>query len=79
MLVAGGNLATYSCSQHISMERFESVLAEAAADGQVLVRVLERVSQPLDHLVILNFPESEYLKGMILRIEDRSRYSFSYC
>ncbi len=73
MLRAGGILATYSCSQNISMEKFESVLTEAAADAHVLVRILDRVSQPPDHPVILNFPESEYLKGMILRVDDRNR------
>ena len=30
--------------------------------------VLERTSQPADHPVLLNFPESRYLKGFIIEI-----------
>ena len=34
------------------------------------VQVLYESGQPIDHPVILNFPESEYLKGFILRMQD---------
>jgi 23S rRNA G2069 N7-methylase RlmK/C1962 C5-methylase RlmI len=30
--------------------------------------ILERTSQPADHPVLLNFPESRYLKGFIIEI-----------
>ena len=46
------------------MELIEAAAADARREGIVL----ERVSQPTDHPVMLNFPESRYLKGFILEI-----------
>jgi 23S rRNA (cytosine1962-C5)-methyltransferase len=32
------------------------------------VQVIERLSQAGDHPILLSFPESEYLKGLICRV-----------
>jgi 23S rRNA (cytosine1962-C5)-methyltransferase len=45
------------------------VLAEAAADARRVVRVLENAHQPPDHPVLVTMPESEYLRGYILRVD----------
>ena len=64
----GGVLATYSCSQSITETLFFGVLAEAAADAKRDVQLLEKTGQPLDHPVLLNAPETHYLKGAIVRV-----------
>lgn len=69
MLAPGGVLATYSCSQHVSRDEFETMLAEAAGDVRRPIRLLERVTQPLDHPIRLGFAESEYLKGALLQVD----------
>ena len=68
-LVSGGVLATYSCSHHMQDAQLREVLAEAAADAKRRVHVLEFCHQPADHPVLVTMPESEYLRGYILRVE----------
>ena len=68
-LAPGGVLATYSCSHHMGDAELRSVLAEAAADAKRRVQVLEFCHQPADHPVLITMPESEYLRGYILRAE----------
>jgi 23S rRNA (cytosine1962-C5)-methyltransferase len=68
-LTPGGVLATYACSHHMQDKELRSVLAEAAADAKRRVHVLEFAHQPLDHPVLVTMPESEYLRGYILRVE----------
>jgi 23S rRNA (cytosine1962-C5)-methyltransferase len=64
----GGILATYCCSHHVSRQLFRDIIDEAAADTRRKVQVMYETGQPLDHPVIANFPESEYLKGFVLRV-----------
>ncbi len=45
------------------------MLAEAAADAKRKVQVLEYCHQPADHPVLVTMPESEYLRGYVLRVE----------
>lgn len=68
-LTPGGVLATYTCSHHMQDAQLREVLAEAAADAKRRVHVLEFCHQPPDHPVLVTMPESEYLRGYILRIE----------
>jgi 23S rRNA (cytosine1962-C5)-methyltransferase len=68
-LTPGGVLATYSCSYHVQDADFRAMLAEAAADTKRRVHVLEFCHQPPDHPVLVTMPESEYLRGFILRVE----------
>lgn len=68
-LTAGGVLATYTCSHHMQDAQLREVLAEAAADAKKRVHVLEYCHQPTDHPVLITMPESEYLRGYILRVE----------
>jgi 23S rRNA (cytosine1962-C5)-methyltransferase len=68
-LSPGGVLATYTCSHHMQDSNLRSVLADAAADARRKVQVLEFCHQPPDHPVLVAMPESEYLRGYILRVE----------
>jgi 23S rRNA (cytosine1962-C5)-methyltransferase len=68
LLKPGGLLASFSCSGGISDELFQKILAGAALDAAVDAQVLRRLSQAPDHPVLLSFPESAYLKGLICRV-----------
>jgi len=68
-LAPGGVLATYTCSHHMQDAQLREVLGEAAADAKRRVHVLEFCHQPPDHPVLVTMPESEYLRGYILRVE----------
>ncbi len=67
LLRPGGTLVTFSCSGGISAEFFQKVVAGAALDARLHVRVLEQLHQSPDHPIALNFPEGAYLKGLICR------------
>ncbi|HZB88374.1 MAG TPA: class I SAM-dependent rRNA methyltransferase [Terracidiphilus sp.] len=69
MLRPGGLLVTCSCSHHVSWTDLEGSVAAAAADAHRRVRLLERRGAALDHPVVLNLPETEYLKCLILEVE----------
>ena len=64
----GGLLATFSCSGHVDAALFQKIVAGAALDAGRDAQILERLSQPADHPIALEFPEGEYLKGLILRV-----------
>ena len=67
-LSKGGILATYCCSHHVTYDMYLEMLSAAAADAGRVVRVRELCRQPPDHPVLLNVPESEYLRGFILEM-----------
>lgn len=69
MVRAGGLLVTCTCSHHVSWAEFEATVASAAADAHRRVRMLERRGAAPDHPVVLNLPETEYLKCMVLEVE----------
>ena len=66
LLRPGGLLATFSCSGGISPELFQKILAGAAADAGVPLLLRERYGAAPDHPVRIEFPEGEYLKGLLL-------------
>jgi 23S rRNA (cytosine1962-C5)-methyltransferase len=68
-LTPGGVLATYTCSHHMHDAELRQVLAQVANDAKRRVHVLEWCHQPSDHPVLATMPESEYLRGYILRVE----------
>lgn len=66
LLNPGGILVTSSCSYNLSEQKFLEILRDCAADAGSAVRLLERRGQSADHPVLLSFPESSYLKCLIL-------------
>ncbi|MCX7960497.1 MAG: class I SAM-dependent methyltransferase [Burkholderiales bacterium] len=66
LLAPGGLLATFSCSGAIAPPLFQSIVAGAARDAGVQAKILERFGAGADHPVALEFPEGEYLKGLLL-------------
>jgi len=69
MLRPGGLLVTCSCSHHVGWAELEGAVASAAADASRRVRLLERRGAAPDHPVVLNMPETEYLKCLVLEAE----------
>ena len=65
MLRPGGVLFTCSCSYHVSQADFLGMLAEAARDAHRRLRLVEVRGQSKDHPVLLNVPETAYLKCVI--------------
>jgi len=69
MMRPGGLLITCSCSHHVSWTDLEGAVASAAADAARRVRLRERRGAAPDHPVVLNLPETEYLKCLVLEVE----------
>ncbi len=68
-LAPGGLLATYTCSHHMHDVELRNVIAEASSDAKRRVHIVEWCHQPADHPVLATMPESEYLRGYLLRVE----------
>jgi len=68
LTVRGGYLFTCSCSFHIQRDVFLDMLREAARLSGRDVRLLEMRGQAWDHPVLLNCPETDYLKCAVLQV-----------
>jgi 23S rRNA (cytosine1962-C5)-methyltransferase len=68
MLRPGGILVTCSCSYHVSQADFLEMLAGAAGDAHRTLRLLEVRGQCRDHPILLNLPETAYLKCIIANV-----------
>ncbi|APW39911.1 23S rRNA methyltransferase [Rhodoferax koreense] len=66
LLAPGGVLFTYSCSGGISPDLFHKIVASAGSDAGVDGFITERLGGAPDHAMTLNFPEGEYLKGLVV-------------
>jgi len=66
LLAPGGLLATFSCSGGVSAELFQSIVAGAALDAGAEAKIIERFGAAADHPVALEFPEGDYLKGLLV-------------
>ncbi len=66
LLRPGGLLATFSCSGGISADLFQKIVAGAAIDARADAAVVGRFSPSADHPVSLDFPEGDYLKGLLI-------------
>ncbi len=69
LLKPGGLLMTYSCSGGIGLELFQKIVAGAALDARRAARIVRRLAGAADHPVALNFPEGEYLKGLLVQVD----------
>jgi 23S rRNA (cytosine1962-C5)-methyltransferase len=68
LLKRGGTLITFSCSGAVSRDLFQKVLFGAAVDAGRTVQIIEPLAQGSDHPILLTCPETEYLKGFVLRV-----------
>jgi 23S rRNA (cytosine1962-C5)-methyltransferase len=66
LLAPGGVLFTYSCSGGISADLFHKIVASAGTDAHVDGYITERMGGAPDHPMTINFPEGEYLKGLVV-------------
>jgi len=67
LLEPGGHLITCSCSYNVNEEFFHAILEQAAIDARATVSLVEKRAQARDHPVLLNVPETHYLKCFVLR------------
>ena len=65
----GGMLMTFSCSQAVSKDDFQTMLFTAAANAHRQVRIVRQLPHAMDHPVSIYHPEGEYLKGLLLEVE----------
>jgi len=68
MLRNGGVLVTCSCSFHVGEQEFLAMLASAALDARRNLHVIEKRMQSADHPVLLNVPETHYLKCIVCSV-----------
>ena len=66
LLDPGGVLFTYSCSGGISVDLFHKIVASAGLDAGVDGFIGVRLSGASDHPMTIQFPEGEYLKGLVV-------------
>lgn len=68
LLRRGGYLATCSCSHFMSNELFLKMLISASHDAGVTLKLVEARRQSPDHPILLNVPETDYLKFYLFQI-----------
>lgn len=66
----GGLLFTFSCSQVVDRDLFYNTVVAACMEVGRKARILHQLSQGPDHPVNAFHPEGNYLKGLVLRIDD---------
>lgn len=69
LLTPGGLMVNFSCSGAIDLNLFQKITADALLDAGRRGSIIRYLHQPADHPVALNFPESQYLKGLVSLIE----------
>ncbi|MBC7542218.1 MAG: class I SAM-dependent rRNA methyltransferase [Candidatus Sericytochromatia bacterium] len=68
LLAPGGILVTCSCSHHIDVDTFKSLVQEAAMDAHRRTRVISIRGAGPDHPILLAAPETDYLKCMVIEV-----------
>lgn len=65
----GGLIFTFSCSQAVNKEDFQTMVFTAAANANRKVRIIKHLPHAIDHPVSIYHPEGEYLKGLLIYVE----------
>ena len=68
LLEPGGVLLTFSCSGGISADLFHKIVASAGLDAGVDGFITQRLAGAADHPMTIQFPEGEYLKGLVVMV-----------
>lgn len=66
----GTFLFTFSCSQAIKKDVFRMCVMEASIQAKKKIRILDQLAQPECHPISMYHPEGEYLKGLLIYVED---------
>jgi 23S rRNA (cytosine1962-C5)-methyltransferase len=69
LLVSGGYYLAASCSSHVSQQDFRASLREGERRARRSTQLLELWGAPADHPRLVAFPEGDYLKVALLRVE----------
>jgi 23S rRNA (cytosine1962-C5)-methyltransferase len=69
LIKPNGIIFTFSCSGVVDKFLFYNTITAAAFEAGRNIKILHYLYQPADHPVTPNFPEGEYLKGMVLFVE----------
>ena len=73
LLTEGGTLATFSCSHHVTAQDWDELLQKVAAETGMTLRLRQRLGQSSDHPILVNVPETEYLRGYLLeKVHERT-------
>ena len=71
LLRPGGFLVTCSCSEYIPRDLFLQIILGSANDAHKRLRLVENRAQSPDHPIILGHNVSDYLKCVIVQVNDR--------
>ena len=71
ILKPGGFLVTCSCSEYMEREMFMKIILSAANDAHKRLRLVENRAQAPDHPIIIGHNVSDYLKCVIVQVNDR--------
>ena len=66
LLTPGGILATFSCSHHVGEGDLNELLQRVSTETGETLRLLRRLKQSCDHPILVNVPETEYLRGYVV-------------
>ncbi len=66
LLSPGGILASFSCSHHVTAGDWDELLQRASSETGTILRLRQRLTQSSDHPVLVNVPETEYLRGYVV-------------
>jgi 23S rRNA (cytosine1962-C5)-methyltransferase len=69
LVAPDGMLATFSCSGNVDAALFQKVVASASVEAGRRATIAQHLFQSPDHPLLLDFPESLYLKGLLLRVD----------
>ncbi|MDO5114993.1 MAG: class I SAM-dependent rRNA methyltransferase [Synergistaceae bacterium] len=69
-LESGGHMLFLSCSNAFTRDMLLDTLHEAARDAGSVCRLLNEIHQPPDHPALLGVPETDYLKGFVMGVEE---------
>ena len=64
----GTYILTCSCSRFIDASLFQKVIFSAVNDAGKRAQIIRKTGHPADHPVNIAVPETEYLKGILLRV-----------
>lgn len=68
LIEPGGYLVTCSCSHHMDIDTFKSLVQDAANDAHRRTRVVTIQGAGPDHPLLLAAPETDYLKCMVIEV-----------